>query len=158
MKNYQKYINVAQSYLDNIGSDYKIQSDSYNKSLSIIGNKHDFIVETNEQQDDKKITCTINVSDTTGVMIYIKNIQPDSDSTINSKLISEMFSKIEYDEQSKKIFFSTKNVYSKKENIKNQDSESCSLYETVSITLKHNNFKYSDGIDNNLIESKELIK
>ena len=91
-------------------------------------------------------------------MIYIKNIQPDSDSTINSKLISEMFSKIEYDEQSKKIFFSTKNVYSKKENIKNQDSESCSLYETVSITLKHNNFKYSDGIDNNLIESKELIK
>ena len=47
MKNYQKYINVAQSYLDNIGSDYKIQSDSYNKSLSIIGNKHDFIVETN---------------------------------------------------------------------------------------------------------------
>lgn len=158
MKNYQKYINVAQSYLDNIGSDYKIQSDSYNKSLSIIGNKHDFIVETNEQQDDKKISCTINVSDTTGVMIYIKNIQPDSDSTINSKLVSEMFSKIEYDEQSKKIFFSTKNVYSKKTNIKNQDSESCSLYETVSITLKHNNFKYSDGIDNNLIESKELIK
>lgn len=158
MKNYQKYINVAQSYLDNIGSDYKIQSDSCNKSLSIIGNKHDFIVETNEQQDDKKITCTINVSDTTGVMIYIKNIQPDSDSTINSKLVSEMFSKIEYDEQSKKIFFSTKNVYSKKTNIKNQDSESCSLYETVSITLKHNNFKYSDGIDNNLIESKELIK